>query len=305
MKKDGYYYVLAPAGGVATGWQVALRSKNIYGPYEARNVLHQGGTGINGPHQGGLVGLDSGEWWFMHFQDRDLYGRIVHLQPVNWRDGWPMMGEDTNNDAIGEPVMEWKKPDVGKSYPAAIPQTSDEFNNKKLALQWQWHANPQPHWYSLNRKSPGHMRLYAERNITQFGNLYFVPNLLLQKFPAPAFSATTRIDFYPADINDKSGLVVMGQEWAYIALHKTADGVRLGMFTGLYDREKDGTVERESVKAEASANNQYTYYLKVQVETGGKCRFLYSLDGRSFTPIGVEFQAKKGVWIGAKVGISA
>lgn len=303
LKKDGYYYVLAPAGGVATGWQAALRSKNIYGPYEAKNVLHQGGTDINGPHQGGLVGLGSGEWWFMHFQDRDLYGRIVHLQPVEWRDGWPLMGRDIDSDGIGEPVAEWQKPDVGRTYPVAIPQTSDEFNDDKLGLQWQWHANPKQDWYSLNQASPGRMRLYAARNVTQSGNLYFVPNLLLQKFPSPAFSATTKISFHPSEVNDKSGLVVMGQEWAYLALYKADQGVRLGMFTGHYDREGDATKEMESVEAEPSGKNGYTYYLKVAVEEGGKCRFLYSRDGRDFTPIGGAFQAKKGVWIGAKVGV--
>ena len=50
-KRNGYYYIFHPAGGVATGWQVVLRSKNIYGPYEWKTVLTQGETKINGPHQ--------------------------------------------------------------------------------------------------------------------------------------------------------------------------------------------------------------------------------------------------------------
>lgn len=303
MKKDGYYYILSPAGGVPTGWQAALRSKNIYGPYETKNVLHQGDTDVNGPHQGGLVELDSGEWWFMHFQDKGVYGRIVHLQPVRWRDGWPLMGQDIDGDGIGEPVAEWKKPDVGATYPVAIPQTTDEFNDDRLGLQWQWHANPQPEWYSLNKANPGHLRLYATQNLTQFGNLYFVPNLLLQKFSSPVFTAITKISFHPAAVNDKSGLVVMGREWAYLALYKTADDVRLGMFTGRYERENDATRVVESVKARPAGKNHYAYYLKVTVKEGGQCRFLYSLDGRKFLPLGEAFQAKQGVWIGAKVGL--
>ena len=303
IKKDGYYYILAPAGGVEAGWQAVLRSKNIYGPYESKTVLHQGNTEINGPHQGGLVNLDSGEWWFMHFQERQPYGRIVHLQPVRWQDGWPIMGKDINGDGIGEPVPEWKKPDVGKTYPIVVPQTSDEFNSKKLGLQWQWHANPQREWYSLNNAKPGYMRLYAAQNLTQFGNLYFVPNLLLQKFPAPKFSATTKITFQPDAINDKSGLVVMGREWAYLALYKTDDDVRLGMFTGLYDRNIDGTKEIESIKAKTSNKNEYTYLLRAEVGSEGNTRFLYSIDGEKFSSIGNIFQAKEGVWIGAKIGI--
>ena len=302
LKKDGWYYILAPAGGVTKGWQAVLRSKNVYGPYEAKVVLHKGNTEINGPHQGGLVKLDSGEWWFMHFQDRDLYGRIAHLQPVRWEDEWPVMGKDINDDGIGEPVPEWKKPNVGKTWPIQVPQTSDEFNENKPGLQWQWHANPETNWYSLNNANPGHMRLHAVRNLTQFGNFRFVANLLLQKFSSPEFSATTKISFHPASLNDKSGLTVMGQEWGYLALYKAETGVRLGMFKGHYEQYDDATVELESIAARKTGN-AYTYYLKVDVASGGKYHFSYSLDGKAFTPIGEEMQAKKGVWIGAKVGI--
>lgn len=302
MKKDGLYYILAPAGGVKKGWQAVLRSKNIYGPYEAKTVLHKGNTDINGPHQGALLELDSGQWWFMHFQDRGLYGRIVHMQPVQWKDGWPTMGKDINGDGIGEPIAGGKKPDVGKTYPIAIPQMSDEFKSEKLGLQWQWHANPNPAWSSLKAKS-GSLRLYATQNLTQLGNLYFSPNLLLQKFASPAFNATTKITFHPESTNDKSGLVIMGREWAYTALYQTAEGVRLGMFTGIYDKNKDGTQLIESIALKPSSNNRYTYYLNVEVADGGKCQFSYSHDGKTFTPIGTSFQAITGVWIGAKVGL--
>jgi len=307
LKKDGYYYILAPAGGVATGWQAVLRARNIYGPYEARTVLHQGDTDINGPHQGGLVQLDSGEWWFMHFQDAGVYGRVVHLQPVHWRDGWPSIGEDSNGDGIGEPVATWSKPRPGsgalEQYPVETPQTSDEFDSGMLGLQWQWQANPGQDWYSLNEAQAGQLRLYATSNPSQFGNLHFVPNLLLQKFSSPAFSVTTKIDFHPADVNDKSGLVVMGKEWAYLALYQTESGVRLGMFTGHYEQYDDVTRLAESISAVTTIGGEYTYFLRVIVEKGGECRFSYSLDGTSFEPVGDVFQAVKGVWIGAKVGI--
>ncbi|WP_416307374.1 glycoside hydrolase 43 family protein [Neptunicella sp. SCSIO 80796] len=305
LKKDGFYYIFAPAGGVKIGWQAVLRSKNIYGPYESKTILHKGNTEINGPHQGGVVQLKSGEWWFMHFQDRGLFGRIPHLQPMTWHDGWPQMGKDQNNDGIGEPVARWKKPDVGKTYPVTVPQTSDEFNQDKLGLQWQWHANPQPNWYSLNQANPGHIRLYAEQNLTQFGNLRFVGNQLLQKFSSPSFSATTKISFVPKQLNDKSGLVVNGQKWGYIALYQTNDGVRLGAFKGHYEQYDDATVEMASIPAKLSANGQYDYYLKVNVKEGGEYQFYYSRDGEDFTPLGEPLQATAGVWIGAKVGLFA
>lgn len=297
LKKDGYYYIFAPAGGVTEGWQTVLRSKNIYGPYEIKNVLHQGNTNINGPHQGGIVQLESGRWWFIHFQDRGPYGRITHLQPVEWTDGWPLMGVDINNDGIGEPVPEYEKPDVGGIFPITTPQTSDEFSDTKLALQWQWHANPKKEWYSLAANS-GHLRLYAVKNLSQNGNFWFVPNLLLQKFPAPSFSAVTKITARPDLFGEKSGLVIMGGEWGYLAMSKTETGFQVAMFKGMYDRGNDATELIEAIDV-----NDSTCYFKVSVSENAECTFSYSLTGEDFKPIGKPFTAKKDLWIGAKVGL--
>ncbi len=303
LKKDGYYYIFAPAGGVKEGWQAVLRSRDIYGPYESKTVLHQGNTEINGPHQGGLVELESGEWWFMHFQDRGLYGRIAHLQPVEWKDGWPVMGKDQNGDGVGEPVSTWNKPNVGSEYPVQVPQTSDEFNEQQLGLQWQWHANPQEDWYSLDDAMPGHLRLFAVTNPTQFGNLRFVGNQLLQKFSSPSFTVTTKMRFSPAQLHDKSGLVISGQQWGYLAMYMSKQGVRLGAFKGKYEQYDDATEEMESIAIEPNSDNDYLYYLRVDVQDGGQYQFMYSEDGSSYTKLGEPLQATAGVWIGAKVGL--
>ncbi len=297
LKKDSYYYILAPAGGVPVGWQTVLRSKTIYGPYEDKIVLHRGNTEINGPHQGGLVETQTGEWWFAHFQDRGAYGRIVHLQPVHWQDNWLQMGVDINNDGIGEPVMEFQKPNVCKEYPITIPQTSDDFDSEEPGLQWQWHANPQDDWFSLTA-NPGQLRLYSIQNLTQNGNLWFVPNLLLQKFPAPAFAAKTEVTMNADQINEKAGLVVMGEKWAFVALTKTEQGLMLGMYTGTYDRENDATELIEAVPLKSTS-----CLLKVIVADTAQCQFYYSLNGRKFIPIGQPFTATKGRWVGAKVGL--
>ncbi|MEJ2545283.1 MAG: family 43 glycosylhydrolase, partial [Calditrichaceae bacterium] len=194
-KRNGYYYIFAPAGGVQTGWQTVLRSKNIYGPYEDKIVLEQGSTNINGPHQGGWVELSNGENWFIHFQDKDAYGRIVHLNPVFWENDWPLMGEDFDGNGIGEPVTQYHKPKVKKAYPISAPQTSDEFSNTQLGLQWQWQANYSNEWYSLS-ENPDNLRLYAVKNNTSFNNLFMISNMLLQKFPAETFTVSTKIDLH-------------------------------------------------------------------------------------------------------------
>jgi len=222
-KRDGYYYFAAPAGGVATGWQSVFRSKNIYGPYEDRIVLRQGKTTVNGPHQGGLVETQTGEWWFIHFQDKKAYGRIVHLQPVNWRDGWPVIGADEDGSGAGQPAPEYRKPNVGKNYPVEIPQTSDEFDGPALGLQWQWQAAPDKDWYSLSAKA-GQIRLYAVPVPSFGGNLLYAGSLLLQKFPAPAFSVTTKLELHANAAGERAGLVVMGNDYTYICLEKRESG---------------------------------------------------------------------------------
>ena len=190
-KLHGYYYIFAPAGGVRDGWQTVLRSPSVHGPYEDRIVLAQGDTETNGPHQGAYLELDNGESWFVHFQEYIAYGRIVHLQPVTWQDDWPVIGADADGDGTGEPVEVHARPDVGAAYATMLPQTSDDFSAARLGLQWQWHANNQHGWYSLTDR-PGYLRLYAQ-TMAEGANLWQAPHLLLQKLPAPEFSATTHL----------------------------------------------------------------------------------------------------------------
>lgn len=297
-RRDGWYYIFAPAGGVPTGWQTVLRSRNVFGPYEDRIVLAQGATPVNGPHQGGWVDTRTGEDWFIHFQDRGAYGRIVHLQPMAWRDGWPVMGVDADGDGTGEPVAEWRMPDVGAAHPSIVPQTSDEFEGDAPGLQWQWHANPRAAWSSLDARR-GWMRLHAQAMPDTARNLWRVPNLLLQKLPAPAFDATTRISFNGLRPGERAGVVVMGMDYAYLAVRRTDAGFEL-----VQARAADvhqGTVETE-VRAPLSTAS---VFLRVRVEDGGVTRFSYSLDSARWQPIGEPFTAREGRWIGAKVGLFA
>ncbi len=297
LKKDGWYFILAPAGGVASGWQTALRSKNILGPYEARTVLHQGGTAINGPHQGGLVELESGEWWFMHFQDRGPYGRVVHLQPAAWKNGWPVIGADPDGDGIGEPVTQFRKPRVAGTVKPVQPRTSDDFSGPALGPQWQWHANPSPDWWSLSA-NPGRLRLSAVRSPSQNGNFWFVPNLLLQKFPAPAFTVNASVSFHPESDGEKAGLTVMGTEWAALGLTRDNGQIRLVLERGRYKRQEDATVREASVPMPSGACS-----LRVRVDENAVCAFSWSEDGKDWSAIGSPFHAKQGMWIGAKVGL--
>lgn len=300
-KRNGYYYIFAPAGGVATGWQVVLRSKHVYGPYEEKIVLHQGNTTVNGPHQGGWVELESGESWFVHFQDVEACGRIVHMQPMQWVDDWPVMGEDINGDGIGEPVLRWKKPDVGRTYPIQIPAMTDFFDAEKIGLQWQWQANYKEKWYSLTERKE-YLRLYASHDFqVQDTFLWNAPNVLMQKFPGPEFTVTTKLEFHPKYVGEKAGLVIMGHQYSYLSLEKKEDGLWLAQVKGYGSENPEGEHNEKEVAGIALDTN--TIYLRVSVQKDDTYSFHYSLDGDTFCSFGESAAATPGRWVGAKVGI--
>lgn len=298
-KRNGWYYVFAPAGGVTPGWQSVFRSRNIRGPYEDRIVLVQGSSPVNGPHQGALVDTLSGEWWFFHFQDKGAYGRIVHLEPVMWSDDWPLIGTavDTKKEK-GEPVLFYKKP-VLPAQPIVVPATSDTFDTAVLGLQWQWQANPQPDWFSLTAR-PGFLRLLAQPE-PRPGNLYEAPFLLMQKFPAPEFTVTTEIEFESRADGDSAGLVVFGYDYAWIGLKRIGSKIVLVL-----------AVRHDAMKGEpqesiiAQGMTALPRYIRVAVRDGGRCRFSFSVDGTDFNSVGEsDFITTAGRWVGAKVGVFA
>jgi beta-xylosidase/lysophospholipase L1-like esterase len=301
-KRNGYYYIFAPAGGVKTGWQTILRSKNIFGPYERKVVFDQGKTKINGPHQGAWVDTQTGEDWFYHFQDVYEYGRIVHLQPMVWKNDWPVIGEDKDGDGCGEPVLTYRKPNIGKTCPVETPVESDEFNANELGLQWQWHANPAEWWYFTN-EAEGCLSLYSVPVSENYKSLWDVPNLLLQKPPAREFTATTKITFEPnqairAEHTERTGLVVMGRDYALLSFENTPSGFVLSQ------NECKNADRGDVEKTNASVTlKDPTVYLRVRVNDDGTSTFSYGIDGNEFKELGNQFKLREGQWIGAKVGL--
>jgi len=300
-KRNGYYYIFAPAGGVQLGWQLVLRSKDIYGPYEQRIVMDQGSTAINGPHQGAWVETPAGESWFLHFQDKGAYGRILHLEPVKWVSDWPVIGIVKNGNGKGEPVSTYKKPDVGRTYPINTPVESDEFNTDTLGLQWQWQANYKINWYALMRGSC-YLRLFAYPQPKGAINLWEIPNLLLQKFPAPDFTATTKVK-YTVEANTwqqkKAGLIISGNDYAYLSISKNDKSFIIQQVIC-----KDAAAQSPEEVVEEKSLSGSLVYLKVSISApGAVCNFSYSENGIDFIPIGKPFIAKQDLWTGSKVGI--
>ena len=308
-KRNGYYYIFAPAGGVATGWQLVLRSGNIYGPYESKIVMAQGKTTVNGPHQGGWVDTNTGESWFVHFQDQGAYGRVIHLNPMKWINDWPVIGADKDMDGCGETVTTYKKPNVGRTYPVATPPESDEFNTRHLGLQWQWHANKKD-TYGFTT-GLGYIRLYAGSLSKEFVNFWEVPNLLMQKFPAEEFTATAKLTFTAKQDGEQAGIIVMGWDYSYLSVRKAGDKFILQQAV-CKDAEQQNPEQVkelasfpvEYLKMPGVADNEWkTVYLRVKVTKGAVCTFAYSLNGKKYTTVGDAFTARQGKWIGAKVGL--
>jgi beta-xylosidase len=318
-KRDGYYYILAPAGGVETGWQLALRSRHIYGPYQEKVILEQGSTSINGPHQGALVDTPAGQWWFVHFQDAKLYGRIPHLQPARWENGWPHIGIDLDHNGIGEPVARHRKPLGGEGRPCGpasvgdahghilaadasltAPQTSDDFDPPqfgapRLGPQWHWNANHYSNWFSLTARE-GWLRLYAQSVSTPL-DLVLVPSVLLQKFPARSFVVETRVDFSSANAFPCAGLAVIGKQYAALALRASergGDSAELELVC-LVNGSVAAVVRVPRVPVS----------LRIGVSGGGRCSFSYHTDASPPHRLPVQFEAVEGVWVGAKIGLFA
>jgi len=294
-KANGYYYVFAPAGGVEMGWQAVFRSRSIAGPYEARRVMDQGDTPVNGPHQGAWVDAPDGKDWFLHFQDKGAYGRVVHLQPMRWQDGWPVIGAPGRTPGVGEPVTTYTKPVQG--FAPAAPPTSDTFAGPDLGPQWQWAANPAPDWYSLT-DNPGHLRLFTQVVPESDGYVRAAGAILTQKTPASRFAVDMRARLHGAVDGDRAGLIVNAMQYAWVGLRRSGgrtDLVRTvcGPF-GPRCREESTVV---------LADAPDTVYLRMAMNENAFVGFSYSLDGRTFKPAGDAFPVTRGTWVGAQVGL--
>ncbi len=302
-KREGWYYIFAPAGGVKAGWQTVLRSRNIRGPYEEKIVLRQGDTKINGPHQGGLVDTPGGGEWFIHFQDRGPYGRIVHLQPVQWAGGWPVIGVNPDADGCGEPCLIHQKPGGLPDMEPAYLQASDDFHSAKPALQWQWLGNHYPSFYSLTANE-GHLRLYSLNPSGRIPvTLWNSSNVITQKIICPSFEAEIRMNIQGLQDEEQAGCVILGGQYAYLAVRKQRD--TLTLIYAESDGNGDDREENTVMDAVLTSDIKNIIFRLVLSEEGNRIitRMSYCLEGNSFTDTGHAFTPSDHTWVGAKIGL--
>jgi len=227
------------------------------------------------------------------------YGRVLHLNPMKWVNDWPVIGVDADGDGCGDPVRTYKKPNVGKSYPKVTPPESDEFNGSELGLQWQWHANYQTYW-GYPSGNLGFFRLNCIPRPAEFKNLWDISNMVLQKFPAPEFTATAKLTFNGRFDGEEIGLIVMGLDYGRIAIRR--ENGKFAIQSAVCKQADKGAKEELVIGSVVESN---TLWLRVQVAKGAESSFSYSTDGVSFTSVGSLFKAREGKWIGSKVGFYA
>jgi beta-xylosidase len=275
---------------------MVARSKNIYGPYEHKIVLHQGDSPVNGPHQGGLVELENGESWFIHFQDADAYGRVTHLQPAHWVDDWCEMGVDTNKDKVGEPVLSYKKPVQGCD--KIEPLEDDDFDGDKLGLQWQWQAHENKSAYEI---ADSRIRLYSLPFESKNKVIADTSHLLTQLMHHPNFTVTAMVMSNLTD-GDSFGLVITGGSYTGIRIEKTGDKVFAKQVNYKLEKKIE-TLEEVSESREIDDVNEI--YLRLKVTYPCIVESYISLDGENYTKVGKNgtYEVSKCSWVGGKVGI--
>jgi beta-xylosidase len=292
-KRNGYYYVFAPAGGVSTGWQIVLRSKNIYGPYERKKVMEQGNSNTNGPHQGAWVQTNTGQDWFLHFQDKGAYGRITHLQPMIWKNDWPIIGIDEDGDGVGIPVASYTNPKIQNTHLKNTKETDINLSNE-TSFNFQWNATPSSNWRMKYKNGYRHYAImYADSNT----NLWNFPAMYLAKLPAEKFIITKQLKFKSLQVGERAGFILFGKSYASIELQNTTNGLQLN-YVECNNADK-GSKEKTTTLIDKAPS---LIYVRMEISEGAKASFSYSIDGKNFVTIPANFKAVEGVWVGAKYG---
>lgn len=320
-RRGEWYYIFAPAGGVATGWQTVLRSRSIQGPWEEKVVLKQGSSVVNGPHQGAWVEAADGSNWFLHFQSRGLYGRITHLQPMVWQeDGWPLIGEidprpvEASSIAAGEdaaqaalaanaadcgiPVMTHTKPYSAAPCAATSEQASDDFTTGRLGLQWQFMGDWTERFFALEN---GRLVLNACALPEHGTTLWQCSQVLTQKVACLSFTATTMLDASSLLPGEQAGVALIGGQYAYAAVRRGENGLALVYVES--ENSGAGKVEHVLASMQGAEQVQLRITLRNTAYAEAEADFAVCVDGNTWITVGTGFSPSRHTWVGARLGL--
>ncbi|WP_029232653.1 glycoside hydrolase family 43 protein [Butyrivibrio sp. VCB2006] len=334
-KRNGYYYIWAPAGGVTRGYQVVLRSRDIHGPYEIKEVMHTGDTPINGPHQGGLVDTVNGDEWFIHFQDRGMYGRICHLQPVSWKNDWPIIGINPDVDDAGEPVKEMNKPNTVICDEPCYLDASDYFEEGSFGLMWQWLGNHKDYFAGGSQKG---LKLYALNSSGEDEPVIWKSsNVLTQKLVYPLFTGDIRLDATGLLPGNRAGVCMTGGQYMAAYIERENDKYKIIViesYGGDGDKKEKllnvfefgklcrdyGISLEDGLKnirfhlvfdcEDKTITSEHLYYKNVDDKDNTPSLKMYitlneDMDVSTALDLNVDYTPSDHTWVGAKIGIFA
>ncbi|MBQ3350487.1 MAG: endo-1,4-beta-xylanase [Thermoguttaceae bacterium] len=272
FKVNGKYYLFNitwPGGDMRT--EVVSRADKITGPYETRVCMHDRGIA-----QGGIFDTPDGKWMAVLFRDAGAVGRMPYVMPVEWVDGWPVLGVDGK---VPEKI------DSLSAHNSQIPDivTSDEFNSPALNPAWQWNHNPVPDDWSLTERE-GWLRLKTRRvdkDVTQ------ARNTLTQRTFGPTCAAVVKLDCSALRDGDYAGLVALQKFYGFIGVKKE-NGKNKAVVV-LNDRRNNG----QKVETVVKEFDENVVYLKISCDFRAQtdsARFSYSLDGSSWTTVPDELK---------------
>lgn len=278
-------------------YQVCLRASAPYGPYEVRVMSAEENLGVGtgwrladtrqGPpfqlvapvanfvgcipmHQGGIIQIQSGDWWGWSMLDYNSVGRVTALSPVTWQEGWPCFGLPGN---LTRTPRTWIKPNTGfSSAPAAPFERNDEFSGPRLKNAWQWNHVPVEGKWSLSERK-GYLRLHA----LPADNFWHARNTLTQRGIGPESYAVAELDLAGLKTGDVAGLALLNLPWAWVGVSRLAQGLELQFYNQQELMLLRVPITARTVWLRADCN--------FDTDTG---RLSYSLDGTGFTGIGGE-----------------
>jgi hypothetical protein len=130
-----------------------------------------------------------------------------------------------------------------------------------------------------------------------YRNLWDLPNLLLQKFPADQFMASAKVKINSRFEGERFGLVVMGLDYSYLGVTNRGGKLYISQVS-VMDADK-GSAETETKPILLPTNE---VILSVGCRPDAGCAFQYSLDGKTGYGVAGYSKPRAGRWIGAKIG---
>jgi beta-xylosidase len=277
--------------------QLVLRSTtgSIYGPFERRVVMERGNGVVRPCSQGALMQAPDGSWWYTHQLIQRYHrqssktafeGRPQLLEPVEWVDGWPIIGRDVEGHGIGNPVLSHRKPIGG--HPIQAPPTDDEFDAPTLGPQWEWNHNPRDTHWSL-AEHPGWLRLKASVPVGD-GGFWKACNTVSQRLMGTGIgTARAKCDLSGMAPGQRAGLVRFGGVYHLLGVRMEADGTRRLFFCANGEYTEGPEITSNSIWFETENN-------------GPEASFRYSTDGETFHAFGPTFTLRFGRWTGDRLG---